>query len=68
VHKNSQPRIFTDERAGRAGVIQMNVGQKESVEIADPQAVNGQLFAKIGNRGRWPGIHQCDSIAGTKQG
>jgi hypothetical protein len=35
----------------------MNVGQKESVEIADAQAVNGQLFAELGDRGRWPGIN-----------
>jgi len=65
---NSQSRIFTDEGAGSTGMIQVNVGQKESVKIADAQAVNGQLFAETGNRGRWPGINQCDSVTGTKQG
>ena len=48
VHINSQARIFPDEGAGRTGMIQMNVGQKESVEIADAQAMNGQLFAEVG--------------------
>jgi hypothetical protein len=68
VHINSQARIFTDEGAGSTGMIQVDVCQKESVKIDDAQTVNGEVLAEMGNRGRWPGINQCHSVAGSKQG
>lgn len=48
-------------------MIQVDVGQKESVEITDAQTVYSQLFTEIGNRRRRTGINQSDTVAPVKQ-
>jgi len=53
--------------AESAGMIQCDVGQKESVEIADAQTVNGQLFAEMGIVDEGPGSLMRQH-PGTQQG
>lgn len=65
---DSQPRVFSHQGTASAGMIQVDVGKKEGVEISDVQAVPGQLFAEVRNSGRWPWINQRHAIAETEQG
>ena len=43
--------VFTDERAGSAGVVQMDVREKDGVEIAHAEAVGPKIFAESFERG-----------------
>ncbi len=48
---NGKARIFADERAGGAGVVQMNVGKKDGVEIANSDATNVEGLPQSFERG-----------------
>jgi len=67
MHINLQAGIFLDERARSAGVIEMDVGEKKGIEVADAKIVNSELFAEcVESRGR-TGINQGAKVAGAQE-
>ncbi len=59
--------IFAHERAGGASVIEMNVGEKDGVEIGDLDAVSAELFAERGERRFRTGIDDGAMIFGIEK-
>ncbi len=65
--ENPERRIFADEFAGGTRVIQMNVSEKNGVEMRDGETLGRKVFAKsVDCRGR-TGIDQCGEIGVAKK-
>ena len=64
---NLQRRIFLNQCAGRAGVIQVNVRQQNGVQVRDAKAMRLQPFAQSLQRGARAGVDQRVKIIGAKQ-
>jgi hypothetical protein len=67
VNINLQTRIFLDQGAGGAGVIEMNVGEQNGLQLWDGTVANRELLtkilesrsgARIDERSKIPGKHQ----------
>jgi hypothetical protein len=53
---HGEPWIFTDQRAGSAGVIQVDVREKNTVEIAHAEAAGLEPFVQSPERGARAGV------------
>jgi len=49
VHVNGKAGILADERAGGAGMVEVNVGDEDGVEIGDGETVGAELLAQSGD-------------------
>jgi hypothetical protein len=56
VYVDCKPWIFADEGAGSAGVVQVDVRQKNGVEIAHADATGLKLLVQGAERGTRPGV------------
>src|ERR1700676_2810939 len=64
---HGKPRIFSDERAGSAGVVQVNVGQKNRVQIGGGKALGMQQLAELGERRARAGVNEGAMAVGLQQ-
>ena len=67
VNINLQLRILLEKRAGRAGVVEVNVRQENRLEVAYGAILNGELFTKIAKRGSWAWIDKSTEILGAQE-
>ena len=58
VDVNTQARIFAQERAGSAGMIQVDVSEKERIQVRDRDAPALKLAAKHGEGNRRAGVNE----------
>ena len=56
VNVNGKARVFADECAGGAGVVQVDVGEEDGVEIADTDAASVEGMAQGLDRGARTGV------------
>ena len=62
-----ETRIFADQGAGDAGVIQVDVGKEDGVEVGDGQALVLQGLAQSVQCGRWAGVDKGAVAGGLEQ-
>ena len=67
VHVNGEAGLFADERTGSAAVIEMNVREKNGVEIGDIEAVFAKALAKRGERGSGARVDKRVMTVGFEQ-
>ena len=65
--ENFQLRILSNQGAGCAGVIEMDVGEEDGVEIGDTEAMESQRFAQNGESGGRAGVDDCAEAVGAKE-
>ena len=64
---NLNRRVFLNQSAGRARVIQMNVSQQNGVQVRDAEAMKGKLVAQCSQRGTRTGVNQRSEMIGPEQ-
>ncbi len=57
VNIHGEAGIFADQCAGRAGVVQVNVREKDGIEIGHTETMGLQLLVKGFERGAWARIY-----------
>jgi len=67
VNVNLKRRIFLDQGAGGAGMIQVYVSQQDGIQVRDAKAVSGKLLPKICQCGAWAGVNQSGKIIGAEE-
>lgn len=58
MHVHGEARILADERARGSGVVEMDVGEKDGVEVGDGKTARKELLAKRRKRTRGPRVDQ----------
>lgn len=67
VNVNPQPRIFTHERARRAGVVKVDVSKEQCSEITDAESAFGETLAQFRQAGSGAAIHHGKFAAAFEQ-
>ena len=67
VNVNLQMRIFLDKGAGGAGVIEMNVGEQNGLQVWDGTVANSELLTKILESRSGARIDERSKIPGPQQ-
>ena len=65
--QTGQLRVLADEHAGRAGVVEMDVGEQQVLDVAELVPALGEPALQRGDAGRRPAVEEGEAAGRLEQ-